>query len=175
MELRGELWPGEARRTGFFVRNRLLGRGRLILPAMWTAIVVAGLLGADAASEYPRLGAVIFIGMTTAFGLALWIYNGWYQRAVLHAWIARGALSPDPIVYRIADEGLVLAGRRSTTLPWPVISEISLGGLNWVIFCDTMAYYLPRRLFADPAEESEFIGACRERLGPAAKARCIGP
>jgi hypothetical protein len=76
----------------------------------------------------------------------------------------------------VSDEGLVIVSQsHAATIPWPAISEISLGGANWVIFSQTMAYYLPRRLFADTAAEGAFITACRAHLSVAAQARSIGP
>jgi hypothetical protein len=122
--------------------------------------------------HWPSAANALLLGWVLAVWIAVANYNRWCRNALRRAWIARGTPDPSPTVYRVEDDGLVLVcpGYRAE-LPWAAISEISRSGLNWVIFGEGVAYYLPKRLFSNPQDELGFINACRQRLSSEAISR----
>jgi hypothetical protein len=174
MEVSGDLRFGEGRSAGLFVRNRLLGRARLVLPALSAAFVVLAGLGMMAAEQWPRQADLIFFAGLFIACISYALYCQWAGQALRRAWLQRGISDPSPTTYSIQEDGLAMVcpGYR-THLQWQSVSELSRSGLNWIFIADGMSYFLPRRLFSGEDEEKAFIEACREHMTGTARARSV--
>ncbi|MBV9995498.1 MAG: YcxB family protein [Caulobacteraceae bacterium] len=175
MEIAGDLRIGEGAAMGPFIRKRLLGRRRFVLPGVWAGLAAGGILAVMAAARWSSAGKPALFLWVALVWLTIAIYPRWCRSAIRHAWVARGTPDPTPTVFRVADDGLLMKCPGWTaTLPWTAISEINRDGPYWIIFAEGAAYILPRRFFSRPGDEQTFITICHERLRPDAVARSVG-
>ena len=170
MEVVGQVGIFESQKACRPLSRHLLGRARF---AQWwfIAIMLVGDLAASTLMEMVAPGcgwlAVILFTVGTLF---LWSR---YARTLLpKAWMARGVPANSTATYRVEAEGLVIAGGNSETrLFWPGISQIAPGNESWLLIGPGLAYFLPKRFFADQAAERAFLAACFEKLTPEAQTR----
>lgn len=72
-------------------------------------------------------------------------------------------LTPEAVVYDLAD--------LTMTAGWPCVTDLYRTGKYWVFLVQSSAMVLPRRFFATPEAEREFIAEAMSRMTGAARAR----
>jgi hypothetical protein len=72
-------------------------------------------------------------------------------------------LMPEALVYDLAD--LTMTAR------WPCVTDLYQTKKHWVFLVQSSAMVLPRRFFATPEAERDFIAEAMSRMADAARAR----
>jgi hypothetical protein len=157
--------------------NRFIGRRVFGAKARWL-VFAYGLVGGalalaisetDWAYEHPTLSSflVLLLFVTSAI---LGVVH--CRRIVKTAPIKRGGLATLTIAFAIEDAGLRMINSLGEALTyWSSFDEIAGNETYWVFIVDRSAYVLPRRFFANPNAERQFIAAALSRLRDDAKAR----
>lgn len=158
------------------IRRRVYGLWRFIW--LWLILAYAGLvaalfelvdaLGLSLRGDGWMIGAACYIVPILCVDGLRRIAN----RVADSRWYARGVPRQVEVEYTIEDEGLHISSPtdRSIIL-WSAFNEVVLDKDYWVLIGPGAGYYLPRLLFADLSEESEFVSEILKRLDPAAQAR----
>ena len=170
MEVVGDIGIFESQKACAPLRKHLLGR---LVFAQW------GFLGGLIVGEFIFSALVDLVAPGFGvIGLVAWALGAFYfwvryaRGLAPKAWLARGVAAVSQVTYRIDDAGMAIDNDvAQTRLAWSGISQIAPGVGSWLFIGPGQAWFLPRRLFAEPATERAFLAACLERMSPEAKAR----
>lgn len=175
MEINGRIGTYEGERLRSSIVRRVLGKWRAIGIAI---VVVVGLLVGLALSPISRaLGSTStasnwFIAGFVVAAISGFAAFGFAANRLRKGWYARGMPAEIDVSYCVTPDGFVMTTKLSSIVArWPFISEVALAKDSWLILGAGIAYFLPRRLFASPAEEQAFISALMKHLSPEARAR----
>jgi hypothetical protein len=84
----------------------------------------------------------------------------------------RGQAYEQPLTLRLTPEALVYdLGELTMTARWPCVTDLYRTRKYWVFLVQSSAMMLPRRFFATPEAERDFIAAATLRMTDAARAR----
>lgn len=84
----------------------------------------------------------------------------------------RGQAYEQSLTLRLTPEGLVYDLTDLTmTVRWPCVTDLYQTRKHWVFLVQSSAMVLPRRFFATPEAERDFIVEARSRMTDAARAR----
>lgn len=179
MHIEGGIVVGEAARYAARAAARINGHpvpmliaNGLILAMM--AVLMVLYAGLQAVFDWPgwlfapALIASAVIGTVAGLGAG----RAWAIRFARRALGSRGLTSPVPVYFELTPEGITTrTGRSETRAPWSAVSDLLKAGPYWVAIIESCPAYLPRRLFATPADEKAFVSEMLERMTPDAKSR----
>ena len=176
MKFSGALPAGEALIAGVALSRRLFGWRRfsfwiymvtlIAVATIWFAL--PGAVGLD--------GSLAGLGFAISMVLVMYGYIRWCRSLGPKGWARLGALPQIDQSYEVGDTGLELVSGNGvmTTLPWPAVLQVGREKTQWLLITTSGgAFYLPRRFFADVAEEKAFIKFCLDRLPLEARARSV--
>jgi len=142
--------------------------GELLLGLVPVALVIRGSL----VSTWPAVDAI-----PVACGLVGWSFGlasaqKHHQRKFLAGIRRRGTPDSVDVSYTIAPDGLLMVTSRvSYRIAWEAILEIVPSPEGWLIQVDLTTFQLPRRAFATPTGERDFMRALLDRMGPEVRER----
>lgn len=172
MEVSGSLAVGESGVALTYIKAR---RGlsprqiKLILVACASAVgipvgawVSESWLWAGVSVEFAIVGLIVGVFVVQVLsGPAL--RKSLAQRGQKHVLPLTLRLTPDALVYDLDD--LVMTAR------WSCVTDLFKTRKHWVFLVQSSAMVLPRRLFATPDAERDFIGQALSRMTAEARAR----
>jgi hypothetical protein len=172
MEASGILAVGESAAAMAYVKAR-----RGLSPRQVKAILLVSMLAIGIPLGVLASGTWLAAALSALFtinGLILgtFIGNGLAVPAMRKALADRGQsyelaltlrLTPDAVVYDLADLKMTAA--------WPCVTDLCRTRKHWVFLVQSSAMVLPRRFFATPEAEREFIAEALSRMTSAARAR----
>jgi len=170
MEITGEIGTFESRIACGPLNKHVLGWRRHFQWYVLALILIGGFAGSWLVDRFAP-GQGYLANLATAL-LGLFLLFRYAPKMAQDAWRIRGVPARMDMTYRIEEEVFVIAGPTAETrLAWWSISEIIPGRGCWLFVGMGMAYFLPRRFFADPIAEAAFLRACLEKMQPEARAR----
>jgi hypothetical protein len=169
MDVSGEIDIFEGQRACAPLQRRILGWWRHAQWIWLTAIIFVGLLSQLLVDALFEDGGIFAFLLVMVVGLVLMIRN--VRSLAPKAWMRRGVSGSSPVLYGIEDTVLrIVSPHSETRMTWTGISEIMTGRDSWLFIGQGMAYFLPRRFFADQAAEAAFLSACLAHMTPEARA-----
>jgi len=173
----GTLGVFEGLRFGAAIRRRILGSARYAVFVLVAAIAALAFASTQIDLALADDGPFGFLAdvapYLVAFVACAYVYWRFIMSRWRRNWLARGLPAELAVSYTVAPDGLHIASALSLTIVfWPALSEVGLEKDYWLVFGGgAMAYFLPRRFFASPADERAFLAAVLGRLSPPARAR----
>jgi hypothetical protein len=175
MEVSGETRLGETTAAGQLLARKLMGRGWGPLAVYLIALAAVLMLSSTVLPLFLSeaevgIGAPALVILTAVGGF--WLFMKWRLRSLVTGWQARGVPMLSAVTFRIDPDAMQVdnAGVHVRCL-WPGVSELAQTKLHWVFIVPGLAYCVPKRFFATPAEERAFVRAALERMTPEARAR----
>ena len=170
MEITGEIGTFESRIACAPLNKHVLGWRRHFQWYVVALILVGGFAGSWVVDRFAP-GQGYLANLATAV-VGMFLLIRYAPRMAQDAWRKRGVPLSMDMTYRVEDDVLVIAGPTTVTrLAWWSLSEIIPGKGCWLFVGMGVAYFIPRRLFKDPADEAGFLRACLEKMSPEARAR----
>lgn len=168
---------GEGQRLGLLRAGRRLMLGRSRFVNLWLFLGATAAFAAAVftvveyklgdAGFYTALGVYAVVGIGGA--VAAKAANG---LRIMAQWRARGLPAAQTLTYAIDDEALQIGSDTGVTrISWRYVSEIAPAGKYWLLPAGGQFYFLPRRFFASPQAEVDFLAAMLARMSPAARER----
>ena len=170
--------------------NAELGQAATPSPTLYMVVMAivfilameVGLSTAFAISQNVSMPWMVFVHQylslalpTLLFLLGLWTVNRTYNRMVSSRYLrliaARG--TPDTVAATFTSEpsGFRLSTSRGEWLArWDCIHALSRVSNGWMVGSDLSSLFVPRRAFADTAQEKQWVRATLDQLSEAAKA-----
>lgn len=172
MEASGILAVGEGNAAMAYVKAR-----RGVSPRQVKAILVACMaavgipLGAwvsgswlTATISVESVLAGLLVGVLVVQGLAgPTMRKALAERGQKHELALTFRLTPEALVYDLDDVTM--------TARWPCVTDLYQTRKHWVFLVQSSAMVLPRRFFATPGAEREFVAEAMSRMTDAARAR----
>ena len=120
----------------------------------------------DGAKGAALIGCVV-VGLLSVLGLYRLLQN-----KIDRCWYVRGVPPQIAISFAAEADGLHISSDFNRLVVfWTGFSEVSLEDSYWVLLNAGYAHYVPRRLFASPADERAFFSTVLDKLTPQARAR----
>jgi len=114
---------------------------------------------------------IALLGLLATVVLVVVGYVRWAKGLIPAAWKRMGALAEVAVRYRADEAGLVIEGGVTIVVPWGAVMMVAPEKTAWLIIAGGTGFFLPRRFFADVAEERAFVAFGLERLSPEARTR----
>jgi hypothetical protein len=173
MQASGEIRLGETGAASRMLGRKLAGNGLVPL-----VIALAALIGISVLSQtvipvfFPDSGLWVELAIILIAVGGFWGFLRWQRHSLIRGWQARGVPLQSPVTFRLAPDALEV--EQATWIAryrWPGISELTQTKAHWVYIGPGLAYCLPKRFFANPAEERAFIRSSLEHMTTDARAR----
>lgn len=172
MEVSGTVAAGESNAAMVYIKAR-----RGLSPRQTTALIFLSMLAVGvpvgtwmSGSWLDAMAAVEFaiVGLI----LGTFLVRGLAGPTLRKALAARGQDYELPLTFRLTSEGLVYDLTDLTmTAAWPCVTDLYRTTKYWVFLVQSSAMVIPRRFFATPEAEREFIAEALSRMTDAARAR----
>jgi hypothetical protein len=176
----GAIRLGEANGAAFRSNRRASGQSWVLalVPGVVIA-VIGGLLGAfsetiKAALQIPTEFSSVFGPATflVAVLVMLPLYYWLLTRMAVRRLRRRVVVDPVPFALSLDDEAFSYAiGQVVHVVRWPAVSDLFPAGKYWVIVAQGARYFVPRRVFADPAAERAVIASFLGHMAEPARVR----
>ncbi len=172
MEASGILAAGESNAAMAYVKAR-----RGVSPRQMKAILLVCMLALGIPLGTWASGSWLNAMMSVDFAigglvLGVLIVQGLAGPAMRKALVERGQRYELALTFRLTPEALVYDLTDLTmTAGWQCVTDLYRTRKYWVFLVQSSAMVLPRRFFATPEAEREFIGEAMSRMTVAARAR----
>ena len=171
MEVGGNVALGETSAASAAMVRRLFGWRR------YGFCIYLGVLGAVAIiwlslPDVIGLGwGLAILGLLATVALVMVGYVRWARGLLPAAWKRMGAAAEAAVRYRADEAGLAIESSMTIVIPWSAIMMLAPEKTAWLIIAGGTGYFLPRRFFAEVAEERAFVTFGLERMSPEARTR----
>jgi YcxB-like protein len=175
MQVSGEMTIGETRSARVLMRRVLLGWKRFspwIYFGVFAALIVGLIeLGPLMPSRLGGSATVLVIYVVGVVG-TYWGYFWWTRTSVSDGWRRVGLQKASTIAFSATpDSFTVETSVAKTTVPWAGVYMVAPNRRYWIFMIPGIAYCVPKRFFATPNSETEFLAAVWDGLPPEARAR----
>jgi hypothetical protein len=175
MRISGRVLQHETEGLNAFIVQRVAGvpnwTSNAIMAVLVAGTVIVGALLMLLDSQVKPLTLALWLGW---MALAVYGYGKAFkimQRRIIAGWARRGEVIETDADFRFDHDGLEIdTAARAFRLRWAALSELTLRGEVW-LFINAQTYVLPRRLFADAAEERAMLAFVLDHMTPDAVAR----
>ncbi|MGR4866817.1 YcxB family protein [Caulobacter sp. LARHSG274] len=172
MEATGVLSVGESTTALAYIKARRGLSPRQVKVILVVCMLAVGIpVGAWASGSW--FAAAMSVECTIiGLGVGLLIVQRLAGPSMRKALAARGQAYEQPLTLRLTPEALVYdLGDLTMTARWPCVTDLYQIRKYWVFLVQSSAMVLPRRVFATPEAERDFIAEARSRMTDAARAR----
>lgn len=172
MEVTGVLTVGEATSAMAYVKARRGVSPRQVKGILLVCMLAVGIPLAAWASGSWRAAALSVEFAVLGLGVGLLIVQGLAAPSIRKALAERGQAWEQPLTLSLSPEALVYdLGDLTKTARWPCVTDLYRTPRHWVFLVQSGAMVLPRRFFATPETERDFIAEATARMTEAARAR----
>lgn len=172
MEVTGVLAAGESTSAMGYVKARRGVSPRQMKGIILVCMLAVGIpLGAWASGSW--LAAALSVEFAIlGLGVGLLIVQRLAGPSTRKALAERGQTYEQSLTLRLSPEGLVYdLGDLKMIARWPCVTDLYQTRKHWVFLVQSSAMVLPRRFFATPEAERDFIVEASSRMTEAARAR----
>jgi len=123
-------------------------------------------------SLQPIASLLWIVGAFLGLIAALRIFSREHMRGFLAGLKGLGSPAVFHTRFRFDEDGIAISSQRSSwRCPWTSVLFVIPAADHWLVQVDVTTLALPRRIFADPAQEQAFLDLAAQGLTPEAKAR----
>jgi hypothetical protein len=172
MEATGVLAVGETTTAMAYIKARRGLSPRQVKAILMVCMLAVGIpVGAWVSGSW--LAATISVEFAfLGVGVGLVIVQVLSGRSMRKALAKRGQAYEQPLTLRLTPEALVYdLADLTMTARWPCVTDLYQTRKYWVFLVQSSAMVLPRRFFATPEAERDFIVEATSRMTDAARAR----
>jgi len=172
MEATGVLAAGESTAAMAYVKAR-----RGVSPRQMKAILIVCMLAVGVPVGAWAFGSWLAAALSVEFaviglGVGLVVIQGLAGPSMRRALAARGQPYEQTLTLRVTPEALVYdLADLTLTARWSCVTDLYRTRKYWVFLVQSSAMVLPRRFFATPEAERDFIAQAASRMAKAARAR----
>ncbi|MEG3176089.1 YcxB family protein [Sphingomonas sp. RB3P16] len=172
MEASGFIVVGESASAMAYIKGRRGISPRLMKAILFACMAAVGISVGAWASESWFAATVSVEFAFLGLGVGLVIIQTLAAPSLRKALADRGQASEQALTFRLTPDALVYDLAELTMIArWPCVTDLYRTRKYWVFLVQSSAMVLPRRFFATPQAERDFIGAAMSRMSDAARAR----
>ena len=173
--VRGDLPLGEAQKACGLINRRILGWRRIVPLVSGLGLGLLICLGVSLLHQLGVPAALAVLAAPVLFVLGMVGIRRLCGASTNQALRHRGAPSSHRVSYEVSPEGFRVNSDVAESLYyWTAIDELACSRDHWVVLVLGMGLVAPRRFFATPLDEKEFVQAIFDKLSPEARARSHG-